>query len=89
MIKKLDKSVRYESTVRFMIELILNLSVACWINVWYGSTQKTEDIVAFIVSVFTLTGMFILTAYAFYYPLYNFHEIKSKKLFTFSRSREP
>ncbi|CAI2383509.1 unnamed protein product [Moneuplotes crassus] len=75
-VKKIDKSIRYESFTRFAVELVLNLSVACWINIWYGSTYLTQDKIAFIVSVFTLFGIFLLTAYGIYYPVYHFDDIK-------------
>ncbi|CAI2382812.1 unnamed protein product [Moneuplotes crassus] len=75
-IKKIDKSIRYESFTRFVVELILNLSVACWINIWYGSVSNTEEILAFVVSSVTLLGMFLLTVYGIYYPVYHFDDIK-------------
>ena len=78
LVKKIDKSIRYESLARIVIELVLNLWVSGWINIWYGNTQKIEDIIAFIVSVVTLLGMLILLAYTIIYPIYYFTEIKGK-----------
>ncbi|CAI2360390.1 unnamed protein product [Moneuplotes crassus] len=75
-IKKFDKSIRYESFTRFFVELILNLSVASWINIWYGGVSNTEDTIAFVVSSLALLVMFILTAYVIYYPIYHFKDIK-------------
>ncbi|CAI2359147.1 unnamed protein product [Moneuplotes crassus] len=75
-IKKVDKSIRYESFTRFVVELILNLSVASWINIWYGSMSSIEDIIALVVSNLTLLGMLMLIVYGIYYPVYHFEDIK-------------
>ena len=54
-IKMQDKKMRYESFSRFIVELTLNLTVACLINIVFGAKYGLEDLIAYIVAVLYMT----------------------------------
>lgn len=49
-IRKLDMSLRYESTTRFIIEILLHLSVTSLINITYGLWDTTVEKVIYGVA---------------------------------------
>ena len=88
-VRKFELGLRYESSWRFVVELVLNLSVACWINIWYGGTKKPEDILSFIVSVFTIVALLLLMVYTILYPSFYHKDIISKHLSYFNSLVNP
>ena len=75
-IKKQDKKLRYESFSRFIIELVLNFSIASMINIVYGNKNGALNIIGLVVAWITLLGLFILLVYLFLYPFIYFEDIK-------------
>lgn len=80
-IVKIDESIRYESISRFSVELVLNLTVACLINIFYGDLTETQDYVAYVVAMLTLIGILFGFAYSIVYPMYYFENISGKKIY--------
>ena len=76
-IKKIDMSIRYEGITRFMVEVMLNLSVASLINITYGVTGSLKDIIAYSFACLTLLGILLLLFYTAYYPLKYYKQLVS------------
>ena len=76
IIKRIDKSIRYESLSRFLVELVLNLSVACLINITYGIQGGVQGIVAYFVACIFFIGIIAMMCYSIYYPIQHFKSIK-------------
>lgn len=50
LIRRVDKSVRYESLTRFFVELMLNITVASLINITYGMSHKVEEVISYSIA---------------------------------------
>jgi len=62
-IKSIDSSLRYESTSRIMIEMILSLSISIFVNLFYGLKSGVLNIISFIVA---LSLLFLILSILFY-----------------------
>ena len=74
---KLDKSLRYESTSRFIIEMSMSLAVSVFVNIFYGDISSTINTIAFVCSLLLMFGLFALLIYTFIYPLRYFRKIQT------------
>jgi hypothetical protein len=75
LLKKIEHSIRYESISRFLVEIMLYMTVVSMINLSYGDTSKGQDIFAFIVACFVLFGVFGMILYTTVYPSYYREEL--------------
>ena len=77
LIKRMDKSLRYESTSRFIIEISMTLCISALINIFYGDLGGALNLVSMILSISILIIMAFMLFYTIYIPLVYFHEIKT------------
>jgi len=76
LIKKVDKSLRYESTCRFMTEMSMSLGVSAFLNLFYGQTDGVINVISIILSFLILMFLFILMIYYTVFPFIYFDKIK-------------
>jgi cysteine-rich repeat protein len=76
-VKKLDKSLRYESTSRFLVEMSLSLGVSWMINLMYGGTQKPIDWISYILAALIFIGILAILIYCIVFPVLNYSEIQT------------
>ena len=74
-IKRKDINLRYEGLSRFFIEIILQISVFCFINLIYGSFNDIFDILSYSVSITLMLCIFYMLGYWFIYPVVYYSEI--------------
>ena len=74
-IKKKDIDIRYEGLSRFFMELSLNLSVVCIINLLYGNFRAIFSAISFYISILLTLGVFFMIVYWLAYPVIYYSEI--------------
>lgn len=74
-VKKIDRSFRYESISRFLVELVLNMTVASLLNIVYGTQDDLFHVAAYICACLVLFGIFMLLIYTISYPMIFYNDI--------------
>ena len=74
-IKRKEIDLRYEGLSRFFIEIILQISVFCFINLIYGNLNDIFDIISYSVSIILMLCIFYMLGYWFIYPIIYYSEI--------------
>ncbi|CAI2386813.1 unnamed protein product [Moneuplotes crassus] len=74
---KIDRSLRYESSSRFIIELSMNLTISISINIFYGRVDSIFEILSFVLAVILFILLIIVFIYATIWPIKNFDKIKT------------
>ncbi|CAI2362995.1 unnamed protein product [Moneuplotes crassus] len=69
-VKKLDTSLRYQSSTRIIVEMSMNLSVSVLINIFYGKAEGAIGICSYILAVALMGLMIFLAIYVTVFPLY-------------------
>ncbi|CAI2362650.1 unnamed protein product [Moneuplotes crassus] len=77
LISKTDKSLRYESSCRFIIEVSMVLSICIFINLFYGRYEGTIDIISYGLSMIMLGLLCAVLIYCYFFPLCNFEKIQT------------
>jgi hypothetical protein len=74
-LKKVDFSIRYSTITRFIIEIMLNMSISSLITISYGSTNAPLEYLSYSISL-AVMGVFLLTLlYVTVFPAIYFEEI--------------
>ena len=74
-IKRKDIEFRYEGLSRFIMEILLNLSVVNWINLIYGNFGDLFNIISYSISILLTIWIFYMISYCFIYPRIYYSEI--------------
>ena len=74
LIKK-DSEFRYEGLSRFIVELVLNLSISIWINIIYGNFSDSFNSISYLVTILMLIIVLFMVIYWFVYPIYYYEEL--------------
>ncbi|CAI2360304.1 unnamed protein product [Moneuplotes crassus] len=76
-IEKVDKSLRYESSTRFVVEISMTLSISILINLLYGKLDSLFEIISFMLALLLSVMLILLLIYATVWPIINFEKIKT------------
>ena len=74
-IKKKDFELRYEGISRLFIEIMLNMSFYCFINIIYGSLNNFFNAISYIIAILLLVANLYVMIYWFIYPYFNYYDI--------------
>jgi len=74
-VTNLDKKLRYESTSRFIVEISMSLSISIMINLFYGNTDETIDIMSYFIAIILFSIITILIIYTVVFPVIYFAKI--------------
>ncbi|CAI2358753.1 unnamed protein product [Moneuplotes crassus] len=75
-ITKVDKSLRYESSTRFIVEISMNLSVSIMLNVFYGSKGGLFETLSLIFAILLFCLLTFVFLYATIWPLVYFKQLQ-------------
>lgn len=57
LIKRVDMSLRYEYTSRFIVEMSMSLGVSSFINIMYGQTENAIDWISIALALLIIIGI--------------------------------
>ncbi|CAI2362177.1 unnamed protein product [Moneuplotes crassus] len=77
LIIKLEKSYRYESCTRFIVEISMVLSTSIFINMLFGGFNGWLEITSYITSIMLFIMLCSVCLYSFLFPLRYFEDIQT------------
>ncbi|CAI2359689.1 unnamed protein product [Moneuplotes crassus] len=75
-IDKVDKSLRYESSTRFIVEISMNLCISIMINVFYGSTDTVFEVLSLVFAIVLFFLLVFVFLYATIWPMIYFKDLQ-------------
>ena len=74
-LNKIDSSLRYESTSRFIIEMTMALSISVFVNLFFGNPDDPINALSFLIAFGVLIVMIATLGYSIAIPLLYHHKI--------------
>ncbi|CAI2361589.1 unnamed protein product [Moneuplotes crassus] len=77
LVVKIDNSLRYESSTRFIIEISMVLSMSIFVNLLYSEQKGAVAIASYCISIMMMMTLLCVLIYCYAFPLLNYENIKT------------